>query len=49
MVLTYFLTLKMDGAFPGAPELDTVVLTSEQYNELYDKYVAPDRKAKGWD
>lgn len=47
--LTYFLTLKMDGTFPGAPERDTVVLTSEQYDELYDKFVAPDRKAKGWD
>ena len=48
MSLDYFLILKMDGAFPGAPELDTVTLTEPEYDELWDRFIKPKAIAEGW-
>ncbi len=46
--MKHFLTLTLEGHFPGAPEKDTVEISEEDYDRLWQQYIKPKAVKEGW-
>ena len=46
--MSYRLTLRWTGGFPGSPEQDTVEITEAEYDELWARFIKPKAIAEGW-
>jgi hypothetical protein len=44
----YQLTLRMDGAFPGSPELDSIEISERDYYFLWMTFIKAKAQREGW-
>ena len=46
--MKFSLSLIMEGAFPGAPDRDTIEISEADYDELWARFVKSKATKKGW-
>ncbi len=46
--MKYSITLRMSGSFPGSPETDSINISKEEYNELWDRFIYNKAVREGW-